>query len=330
MPQPTASQLHVDRYLTDMAIAWAQDSNLFVADKVFPVVPVVKQSDLYAIYEKDYFYRDEMQVRPMGGRPNVAGYEITNGKYFCDEWALEDRIDDRQRANADEPLNPDLASMRMLTQQALIHRDSLWASQYFISGVWGTDWAGTSNGQADGAGGNFLQFDQSGSDPIGFFDQRRVDVLSKTGYAPNTIVLGQDTYRVLKNHSSITDRIKYTQRGIVTTDILAELFDVERVVVPGSVINNAHEGQTLSTDFIVNRKAALMVYAAPAPTINAPSGGYTFAYVGLVPGVTNAFGGVLERGRDELAHSDVIQIRAAYDMEVTASELGEFFGACVA
>jgi hypothetical protein len=337
MPQPTAGQLHVDRYLTNMAVAWSQQQDNFVASKIFPTVPVLKESDLYAIYQKGYFYRDELAPRPLGGRPPRAGYEITNARYQCVEWGLEHTIDDRVRANADQPLSPDLAAMRLLTGQALVHRDQLWTKQYFTTGVWGTDWIGNTTASADGDLGTpnrFLQFDQTGSDPIGFFDQRRIDVASATGYAPNVIVLGADAFRVIKNHPSVVDRIKYTQRGIVTTEILAELFDVDRVVVPMGVINLAHEqapaaNPTDSINFILNRWSAMMVYAAPAPSINDPSGGYTFAYTGLIPGVTNAFGGVIERGREELAHSDVIQLRASYVMNIVASELGEFFQQCV-
>lgn len=330
MPQPTPQQLHVDRYLTQMSIAWAQDSDAFVADKIFPIVPVAKESDLYAVYQKGYFYRDELQPRPLGGRPPEAGYAVESKRYACVEWGLEDKIDDRIRANADQPLDPDLASMRLLTGQALVHRDKLWAEAYFKTGVWSKDWTGAVSGTEttlEGSG-EFVQFDNPSSEPIAFFDARRFEMAGKTGYKPNVLVLGPSTFRAIKNNKEVLDRIKYTQRGIITTDILAALFDVERVVVPMAVVNSAEEGQTDSIDFISSKKGAMLVYAAPAPAINQPSAGYTFAYTGLIPGVTNAFGGVIERGREELAHSDVIQIRASYDMEITASELGQFFTNC--
>src|SRR3954465_7897357 len=110
MPQPTPSDLHVDSYLTDLSVSWSQKSDQFIADKVFPVVPVAQQSDLYAVYDKGFFYRDEMRVRPLGGRPNKAGYAISNQTYRCEEWALEHAIDDRTRSNADKPLDPDRAA----------------------------------------------------------------------------------------------------------------------------------------------------------------------------------------------------------------------------
>jgi len=316
-----------------MAIAWAQDQSNFIADKVFPTVPVLKESDLFAIYKKGAFFRDELKPRPLGGRPAQIGYEVEHGRYHCTEWSAEHPIDDRVRANADQPLDPDLASMRLLTGQALIRREKLWVNQFFKTGVWSFDWTGkakaTAKEEEEKRWFAFFDAEENPTNPIEFFDQRRIDIASKTGRKPNTIVLGVDAFRVIKNHPAVIDRIKYTQRGIVTEQILAELFDVKQVLVPFGVINSAAEGLTDSIDFLVGRKSALMVYAAPNPSIEEPSGGYTFAYTGLIPGLTNAFGGVIERGREALAHSDIIQIRAAYDVQITAADLGEYFSECV-
>jgi len=359
VPQPVSQQLHVDRYLTNMAIAWSQDQANFISDKVFPVVPVMKESDFYAVYNRAYFYRDEMQIRPLGGRPPEAGYEVTHQRYNCLEWALEDKIDDRIRANADQPLDPDLSAMRLLTGQALIHRDKLWQEAFFKTGVWeggskkgtqsevgnwvGNETAGTSAEQEVNGAFTFWDIRQangmatgnaSGCEPIAFIESRKLEVASQTGYMPNTLVLGASVYKVLKNHPAVIERIKYTQRGIVTTDILASLFDVDRVLVPLAVINKAAEFLPSSTSgeefgFVVSPKSAMLCYAAPAPTIQAPSAGYTFAYTGLIPGVTNAFGGIIQRGREELAHSDVIQIRASYTQVATSKALGIFISEAV-
>lgn len=332
MPQPTPNQLHINHYLTDMAIAWAQDQSKFIAGKVFPTLPVRKASDNYVIYKRGYFYRDEFAPRPLGARPKVIGYETTKGTYTIEEEALETRVDDRERENADQPLDPDMSSQMLLTGQALIHRDRLWAEAYFKTGVWTINWSGLEHApthKEETEEEKFLQFDQVGSEPIEFFDQRRIDIESKTGYEPNILVLGTDVFRVLKNHPAVVERIKYTQRGIVTREILAELFDVDYVLVPKGVYNSAEEGLEDEINFIVNRKAALLIYAAPAPSIKQPSGGYSFAWTGLLPGVSSAFGGVIESGREEMAHSDVFQCRSAFTQAITAPDLGEFYSACV-
>jgi hypothetical protein len=113
-------------------------------------------------------------------------------------------------------------------------------------------------------------------------------------------------------------------QAVVTPQILAALFDVSEVLIAESISNKAPEGAEDEIDFIVDSKSALLVYAAPSPSIYTPSAGYTFAWTGLIPGLTNAMGGVIQRGREELAHTDVLQIRIAYDMQATASDLGMF------
>lgn len=331
MPQPSAQQLHVDRFLTNMAVAWSQDEANFVAGRVFPTIPVLKESDLYAIYQKGFLYRNnQMKPRPLGGRPPQTGYEITEGNYRCVEWALEHLIDDRERANADEPLNPDIGAMILLTTQALIQRESLWTTQFFVTGVWGTDWTGVS---ASPTGVQFLQWDQSGSDPIQFIRGRRNDVAAKTGYKPNKVVFGATAFEAFINHPDVIDRIKYTSGAAAYYDnvesVVAKLLGVNEVLIPFGVQNTAAEGQTDNIGFIANPTNVLLCYAAPAPSIRQPSGGYGFAYTGLIPGVTNAFGGVIMRGREELAHSDVIQIRASYDQKIVAPDLGEVFQSVV-
>lgn len=327
MPQPVPGDLHVDTYLTNLSVAWAQDQANFIADKVFPAVPVAKQSDKYAIYDKGYFYRDEMQTRPLGGKAVRTGYGITSGSYNCVEDALAHAIDDRVRANADQPLDPDRAAMRLLTTQAMIHRDKAWATDFFGTSIWGpTDQTGVGSAPSTN---QFLQFDQSGSDPTAVIDKAADTMWSTTGYKPNVLVLGVDTLRAIKNNAAVLDRIKYTQRGIVDLDLLAALFGVDRVLVAGGVQNTAHEGQTNALSFIANSKSMLLAYSADAPSIDAPSAGYTFVWTGLIPGATNAFGGVISRMRDEEAHSDLLEIRTAFDTEVVASELGQFFTAAV-
>lgn len=329
---PTPQQVHVDRYLTNMAIMYSQETDIWIASKVFPLVPVLKKSDLYVKFPKGYFMRDEMEPRPLGGRPKSTGYELEKDTYSCEEEALEHKIDDRVRENADEPIAPDLRGMELLTEKALIHRDREWAADYFNSGPWDTTWKGVGK-ESEVKETKFLRFDvyvlgegAEQSKPIELFDELATQMRRKTGRRPNKLVLGADLYVVIKNHPEVVERVKYTMSppAVVTPGILAALFDVEEVLIAESISNSAQEGQPDEIDFIVDSKSALLIYAAASPSIYTPSAGYTFAWTGLIPGVTNSFGGVIQRGREELAHTDVLQIRTAYDMRATAADLGVF------
>lgn len=322
--QPTPGQVHIERYLTDIAIRYAQDTQNFIADKVFPPVPVQKASDLYVKFDKSYFWRDEVGIRPLNGRPRKAGWEIEHGNYTCVEYGLEYPIDDRLRVNADQPIEPDLRGTEYLTEQMLIHRDREWVESYFKAGIWSTEYAGVTGTEPTSS--QFTKFDKTGSKPVIFFDELSTKMLEKTGRRPNKLILGAELWPVLKNHTEVVERVKYTMGppAVVSTDVLATLFQVDSVHVAGGVYNSAKEGKTESLSFILAPSDALLVYANPAPSITAPSAGYTFAWTGLIPGYSQAYGGVILRGREELAHTDIIQIRAAYDMVATATDLGIF------
>ena len=62
MPQPTQSDLHVNALLTNFSIQFSQPEDGFVAEKVFPFVPVLKQSDRYAVYSRADFNRNVLRV----------------------------------------------------------------------------------------------------------------------------------------------------------------------------------------------------------------------------------------------------------------------------
>lgn len=332
IPQPSSSQLHIDHLLTNLSVAYTQRDDNFVADKAFPIVPVNHKSDDYLIYNKGTFYRSgQMAPRAPGQEPVEAGYEVSTGNYQAVEWSLQKTIDDTERSNADNPVDLDFATLEFLQTQAKINRDTLWANSFFKTGLWGTtDQTGVA---ATPSANQFIQFDQSGATPIETIRGQAIVMESNTGYRPNVVVFGAKAYEAFLLSSELSGRVVYTQTaaGFFSDPktAIAAVLGVDKVLVARGVSNTAAEGQADSIGYIADSRSILLCYAAPAPALVTPSAGYTFAWTGLVPGAGNASGGVIMRGRRELAHSDVIQIRAAYSQNVVASDLGVFFTAAV-
>jgi hypothetical protein len=142
---------------------------------------------------------------------------------------------------------------------------------------------------------------------------------------PNTLVLGANVRRELRTHPDISDRIKYTQIAIADDALLARLFNLDQVVTARSIYNAAAEGLADDFQFIADGNAMLLMYIDQNPGLDSPTAIALFAWTGLLPGMTNALGGVIERGRDERAHSDWFQDRMAWDMKIVAQDLGIFF-----
>ena len=258
MPNPTAASVHVNRPLTNISVAYAATGN-YIADRAFPAVPVPKQSDQYFVYDKGDWTRSEAQKRAPATESAGSGWTLTTDNYFADVFAIHKDIADQQLANQDNPINLDQDATRWVTRQILMKREKEWAAAFFAGGVWGTDLDGVSS--APGAG-EFLQWDQSGSDPIGDITAENTTIMSQTGYMPNVGVCQAEVLQVLRNHPDVIDRIKYTQTGIVTNQLLAAVFDLDEFLVASAVENSANEGAADSMGFILD-KAFLSVYAAP-------------------------------------------------------------------
>lgn len=321
MPQPTASSVHVNAPLTQISIAFLQSQDRFVARKVFPEVRVGKQSDRYFLYNKKQWFRSDAQERAPGTESAGSGFTIDNTpNYFARVWALHKDVDDQIRKNADNPIQPDRDATEFVTRGILMRQELNWAAKYFTTSVW----TGSTTG-GDITPGTL--WDVGGSDPIGDIELQIVAIDLATGFSPNKLVLGAKVWSALKNHADFLDRIKYTQKGIVGTALLAEILEIDEVLVAKAVHDTADEGATDSHSYVLGSNDALLVYAAKSPGIMQPSGGYTFAWTGLLG--SNAAGMTMSRFRMEHLKSDRVEGEAAYDQKLVAAECGAFFSNAV-
>lgn len=318
---PTMQNAHIDRALTNMSVAYMQDASAFIADKVFPIVKVKRQSDVFYIYNKGDFMRDEAQVRGAATESAGGDYGVeASTPYYCRKHAFHKDVTPEERANYDEPLDADQDATDFVSQKMLIRREMEWASKFFKAGVWGREIAG-----ADAAGENAVIFwDSATSDPIKDITEAGVQMASETGYKPNTLVLSPFVFNALKNHEDILDRIKYTQKGIVTADLLATLFEVDRVFVAWSVVNSAVKGAEDNVGFIMG-KHALLCYSNPAPALKKPSAGYIFAWSGLEG--SGAYGNRIVRLPMDMLGlgTERIEGEIAFDAKQICKDMGIFF-----
>lgn len=316
MPQPTSSDVHIDSILTGLSVAYIQDQTRFISGQVFPVIPVDKQSDKYYVYTKGDWFRDEARKRAPATESAGGGYNLSTTGYSADVFAFHKDIDDQVRANADSPINVDRDAVEFVTQRLLLRREIQWVSDYFTTSVWGSDVTPTN-----------LWSDYAASDPINDIELGKETILAATGYMPNTLVLGYQTFRQLKNHPDVIDRFKYTSAANITADILARLFDVDRIFVSQSIKNTGNEGATDSFSF-THGKHALLCYVSPTPGLLTPSAGYTFAWRGVSDGLGATVG--TTRFYIPQLRVDRVESQMAWDNKVVATDLGYFFNGAVA
>jgi hypothetical protein len=320
MPQPTASDVHVNAPLTNVSVAWLQDESNFIADKMFRPVPVKKQSDLYFTYSRGQWFTAKAKKRAPSTESAGSGYDLTStGNYYCDVYALHKDVDDQIRANADAALDVDTEATEFVTRDLVLKREITWATDFFTTGVWTGSTSGTDVTPAP-------LWDAVGSTPITDMREQLTALKRRTSFRGNVVGMGEEVWAILQDHPDFTDRIKYTQVAIVTTDLLASVLGVEEVLIGGSVQNLAVEGATENMQFIFG-KNVLIMYRPPRPGLMTPAAGYTFAWVDLFG--ANSAGGRVSRFRMEHLRSDRVEGEMSYDQKLVASEMGAFLSAVI-
>ena len=328
MKKSISGDTNPDAYLTNYSMGLMQDDGVFVAGAASSRITVTQEAGKFNVYPPGYFWRDEAKVRPLGGRPVQVSYGIQEDTYVAEEWALEHVIDDRTRQNSRIQGRLDENATRLLTTKQMIRADRIWAQNFFATGKWGQEVTGVASGVG---AGEFLSWADDASSPLSDIEDWKEVIRAATGMEPNTLVLGSNVRKRLKNHPEFVDRIKYTSSAAITNAIMASLFEIENLRVARAIYNTADE-KPISVDptggesfsYIADPNAAWLGYIDPTPTLDSPTAIATFAWDSLVPGQTNDMGGVISRGRDGRAYSDYFHSRQAFGMKKISDDLAVF------
>ena len=319
-------------YLSNMCMAYFQQGE-YVARELFPVCPVGLSSNYYYIFSKGDLARDNVQRKPAFGHVAPAIMGQTDSTYACKVDQVLVGIDkisalDYTRSGAPGSADPRRAKVKFVAEQMNLHQDLLFAENFFKAGVWKNEWEGAAT--ANAAAKKFLKFDDSNCDPVGLFDGLINEVRRVGRRKPNKLALGVDVFAKLKLNHFIMERIKYTgttaNPAIVTEQVLAQLFGVEKVVVLDSTYNDAPVGTDENMKYICDSKSALLCYTTDTPQIDEPSAGYIFAWDMLGDGkytATSQFEG------SPADHTEFIEGLIATDMKKTSDDLAVFLKNCV-
>jgi hypothetical protein len=335
MAMLTPSAVHIDAPLTNLTVAFLQDANGFIADRVFPKVSVTKKTDKYYIYNRADFNRTgQVQARAPRTQAPRVGMTLSTDTYSADVYSLATDYDFFTLANEDAALDIRAAGAQMLTHQLLIDREIKWASSYFAGGIWGTDWDGVASSPSSV---QVIQWsDYTNSTPIADVTKiMRTVQLKSGGFKPNVMVVGKEVRDVLVNHPTILARLNggatVTNPALVTDAKLAEIFGVEEFMVMETVKNTAAEGLTESNSFI-GGKLAGFYYRPRSSGLMIPSAGYTFTWDELEGASGHGIAIKSYRG-DYLAIdgiAEVLEANLAYDHKVVSSDLGAIIDSVIA
>lgn len=314
--------------LSNMALAYYQNDKSF-AKSIFPTCPVSLSSDNYYVFDKEDLLRDNWHRKPAYGKVDTAVLSEHTETYACqvDQMIMgidQIRMTDLTRRQGPRTSDQRMQRTRTMAGQANIHQDSIFASKFFKKGIWTQQYVGVDS--TTPASEQFIKFSNQNSDPVALMDKKMTEMEQSTGRRPNRLALGVHVYNTLKLHPAILERVKYggstANPALITENVLAQLFGVERLTTQRSIMNKAELGQDADMQFIGDPDSFLLAYASNTPSIEEPSAGYIFTWDMLGNGNLMP---VLNYDGENGTHSEYIEGLMAFDMKKTADDLGMYF-----
>jgi len=300
---------YLDQPLNNVSIAYRNDD--YFAERLFPIVPIKKQSGRYWVFGKERFRQYETIRHAKSEAREIAPWTLSNNPYLCDDHSLKDAISDEERANSDGT-DLEVNTTENLTDALLLDLEI--RVKNLIMGA-------TSPVPSVTLSGTSQWSDYVNSDPIGAVEAQKTVIKKAIALPANTLAVSYPVYATLRQHPRIIDRFKYTQVGILQADHLKSAFDVDNFWVMGAEYDTTTEGQSPALDFVWG-KNALLAYIPPEPRRREPALGYTFRWLFGAP----ELGGTLtKRYRVESRTADVIEVHRYDDIQVVAPGAGLAF-----
>ncbi len=262
----TSRDVHIDVPLSNLVVGF-EPTNTIVQD-LYPIVNVQKQSDVFFKWTKGDFFRiPDTTIRAPKTKGRTVSYNVSSDTYYATNYALVDEIDYETLVNADAPLKIREKAARNLQNLLMLDYEKRVADQLTTGSNLGSNAAVSSKWNSSASGT---------SDPFEDIQTAKSAIRSTTGIDPNTIIFGRDVYNALLRHADILERIKYVQRGVVTKDLLASLFDVENVYIGNAIVNTGEENQADSFSSVWGKNTIVAHFAPPESDGRNPSLGYSF------------------------------------------------------
>lgn len=262
-------QFYVDQALTNVSQAWQNNSEDFIAEKIFPVIPVDKKTGKYWAYNKDNLIVPSTTLRSGEATTQRASF----GKSLNDfgplsEHALKDFVSKDEYEMTDAPLNVDTDVTNFLNEQMAI------AEEQDLSSILADTAIITQNTTLSGTS---QWSDYSNSNPFADIKNGAVAMRGQSLVLPNTAFMSWETWITLVDHPDFLDRIKWSQTGVMTeADFLKLLapYGIKKLFVGKVQKNTARKGQAATLGSVWG-KHFWLGYVTDTPGLRQVNGGYT-------------------------------------------------------
>jgi hypothetical protein len=304
----TGRDIHIDAILSGMTLGYKPVGA--IADRIFPVINVTKQSDGYYIWSRaDKFRRPDAERAPKT-LANRIDTKVSTDTYFAKNYALGVETSWEDLSNADAALE-----LRSNNSDLIIDALTLNHEVRVANRICNTSNVGSSNSLAS-------DYSNVGATaPIDDLDNGIESIRSVTGMTPNKAIFGPKSWMRFRKHPDVIDFVRGKGDNIggggVTLRQVADAWMLDEVLVGNAIVNTAAEGDTGVYSDVWSNHIALL-YVAPRPGRMVATYGMTFAWQPAGFPARRA----VRRYDDSPKMIEIQEVHEFQDEKITGTELG--------
>lgn len=283
----------------------------YIATQVLPLLPTQKQAATFSRHTREGLLKSVDAKRTKRSAYNRAQTETEDDSYTCEEFGIEDLLDDSEREffasdfDAEEATTMSIANKMWIQQEkrakAVVFDTAIWTGAPLFTDVT-TVWSDIA------------------SDIIGDINAATQKVKDGSGLRPNAAILNfENLQNMLKNTAIIA---RFPGAEVVTRrmieDNLAAIFGLERLIVGDASEDTADEGLATTIGSIWGATNVMVAKVCnEGDRIVEPCIGRSFLWVADSPDNQT-----VEQYREEQTRSDVFRVRQNIDEKRLITELG--------
>lgn len=301
----STSPFPVNETLTGVVIAY--ENKELVADRVLPRMPVSSKKYKYVEYPKGQLFSvPETRVgrKSEPNQPDFSGEEKTDK---VDDRALLDFVPQSDIEEALESIDPKSKTAEWLIRLIELDHEIKTSEIVFSAATYPVGNKETLSGTD--------QFSDPASKPL----DTLLDALEVPLMRPNRVVFGSQSWTVFRRHPQIVEAVKGTgaKEGVVTRQQVADLLEVDEVIVGKGHVNTAKKGQNANIQRVWGKHVALLYIDEMADTQN----GITF---GGSPQYKNRIAGDWQDKKPGVEGGWWVKVAEYIHEKVFAADLGYF------
>jgi len=308
-PNPSTAIQRPDLAATMEQIDLDASREGFVGLQLFPVVEVGEQSANIGRIKLEQLLSDASTSRNSKGGYNRGEYEFDEFFYATSDHGWEEPVDDRLRRIYRRYFDAESVAARRARDRVLRNFE-----RRIVEKVTGTGITGV-------AAGGGVWSAKATATPVADVLAAQIALRDQCGLLANTVAMDWEAFMRARETAEVIDRLKYAgfdDPKNVSANALAQLFNVDRVVISGGQRNTANQAKARSLSSLWPKGIVLVAHTATDNDVQKPALGRTFHW----SEDGSEMGAVIESYREEGVRGDVIRARMESDERLIYAECG--------